>query len=81
MFVIPEKVQQFGYESLELATGGFNPTLYSAGGNLIGTGGFGQVFIGKVLCKVRKFKKSKKNTGSNPPIQTFFGNPSLTLKS
>ena len=49
VFVIPEKVQQFWYESLELATGGFNPTLYSAGGNLIGTGGFGQVFIGNHL--------------------------------
>ena len=49
MFVTPVEVQQFGYETLQLATGGFNPTPYSAGGNLIGTGGFGQVFIGNHL--------------------------------
>lgn len=44
---LPEEVQEFPYDTLELATGGFNPTPFREGGNLIGSGGFGQVFIGE----------------------------------
>ncbi|KAI0234114.1 Interleukin-1 receptor-associated kinase 4 [Lamellibrachia satsuma] len=44
---IPAEVQHFGYETLELATSGFNDTPYRDGGNLIGAGGYGQVFIGE----------------------------------
>lgn len=50
-FTLPEifpqtKIQEFSYKALSLITNGFDDRCYSDGGRIIGSGGFGKVYLG-----------------------------------
>ncbi|XP_022099203.1 interleukin-1 receptor-associated kinase 4-like [Acanthaster planci] len=58
----PDKVKEYSYNRLSFMTDSFNNTPSSQGGNMIGEGGFGTVYLGRFSdgheCAIKKLKQS-----------------------